>query len=142
MAGIARRNDFPWDAIFGAEIAGDYKPKPRVYLRAAEAFDCEPAECVMVAAHSGDLAAAAEDGPEDRACRAPERARPRQGRAETDRAGRYRGREFHGTGRQARRVIPKKPVPDFDPETNPVFEGRKETMPSWLVNMTQHAGLG
>ena len=62
MAGIARRNDFPWDAILGAEIAGDYKPKPRVYLRAAEAFDCEPDECMMVAAHSGDLAAAAATG--------------------------------------------------------------------------------
>jgi len=62
MAGIARRNDFPWDAILGAEIAGDYKPKPRVYLRAAEAFDCEPGECIMVAAHSGDLAAAAKTG--------------------------------------------------------------------------------
>ena len=62
MVGIARRNDFPWDAILGAEIAGDYKPKPRVYLRAAEAFDCAPHECVMVAAHSGDLAAAAATG--------------------------------------------------------------------------------
>lgn len=62
MCGIARRNDFPWDAILGAEIAGDYKPKPGVYLRAAEAFDCAPAECVMVAAHSGDLAAAAATG--------------------------------------------------------------------------------
>ena len=62
MCGIARRNDFPWDAILGAEIAGDYKPKPQVYLRAAEAFDCAHAECVMVAAHSGDLAAAAATG--------------------------------------------------------------------------------
>ena len=62
MADIARRNDFPWDAILGAEIAGDYKPKPRVYLRSAPAFDCEPHECVMVAAHSGDLAAAAATG--------------------------------------------------------------------------------
>jgi len=62
MAGIARRNDFPWDAILGAEIAGDYKPKPRVYLRAAEAFDCEPHECMMVAAHSNDLASAAAAG--------------------------------------------------------------------------------
>jgi 2-haloacid dehalogenase len=62
MVGIARRNDFPWDAILGAEIAGDYKPKPRVYLRAAEAFDCAPAECMMVAAHSNDLAAAAAVG--------------------------------------------------------------------------------
>jgi 2-haloacid dehalogenase len=62
MANVARRNDFPWDAILGSEIAGDYKPKPRVYLRAAEAFDCEPHECMMVAAHSNDLAAAAATG--------------------------------------------------------------------------------
>ncbi|MEY3899471.1 MAG: hypothetical protein RI962_626, partial [Pseudomonadota bacterium] len=32
MVDLARRNEFPWDAILGAEIAGDYKPKPRVYL--------------------------------------------------------------------------------------------------------------
>ena len=62
MCGIARRNDFPWDAILGAEIAGDYKPKPIVYLRSAGAFDCKPHEVVMVAAHSGDLAAAAATG--------------------------------------------------------------------------------
>ena len=36
MVDLARRNDFPWDAILGAEIAGDYKPKPRVYLAACE----------------------------------------------------------------------------------------------------------
>src|SRR5215831_12982715 len=35
MVALARRNDLPWDAILGAEIAGDYKPKPRVYLAAA-----------------------------------------------------------------------------------------------------------
>jgi len=62
MVALARRNNFPWDAILGSEIAGDFKPKPRVYLRAAEAFDCEPGECIMVAAHSGDLAAAAKTG--------------------------------------------------------------------------------
>jgi 2-haloacid dehalogenase len=59
MVDLARRNDFPWDAILGAEIAGDYKPKPRVYLAAAAAFDLAPEACVMVAAHSSDLAAAA-----------------------------------------------------------------------------------
>jgi 2-haloacid dehalogenase len=59
MVDLARRNDFPWDAILGAEFAGDYKPKPRVYLAAAEAFDLDPSECVMVAAHSNDLKAAA-----------------------------------------------------------------------------------
>ncbi len=62
MVDLARRHDFPWDAILGAEIAGDYKPKPRVYLTAAAAFDLEPGECMMVAAHSGDLAAAAATG--------------------------------------------------------------------------------
>ena len=59
MVDLARRNDFPWDAILGAEFAGDYKPKPRVYLSAAEAFDLPPQDCMMVAAHSSDLAAAA-----------------------------------------------------------------------------------
>ena len=58
MVDLARRNDFPWDAILGAEVAGDYKPKPRVYLAACEAFDLKPAQCMMVAAHSSDLAAA------------------------------------------------------------------------------------
>lgn len=62
MVGLARRNGFPWDAILGAEVAGDYKPKPRVYLAAAEAFDLAPGACTMVAAHSGDLAAAASCG--------------------------------------------------------------------------------
>jgi 2-haloacid dehalogenase len=59
MVDLARRNDFPWDAILGAEIVGDYKPKPRVYLAAAAAFDLGPQTCMMVAAHSSDLAAAA-----------------------------------------------------------------------------------
>jgi 2-haloacid dehalogenase len=59
MVDLARRNDFRWDAILGAEFAGDYKPKPRVYLSAADAFDLAPQDCLMVAAHSSDLAAAA-----------------------------------------------------------------------------------
>jgi 2-haloacid dehalogenase len=62
MVDLARRNRFPWDAILGAEIAGDYKPKPRVYLASAEAFDLKPDACMMVAAHSSDLAAAAAVG--------------------------------------------------------------------------------
>jgi 2-haloacid dehalogenase len=62
MVDLARRNEFPWDAILGAEIAGDYKPKPGVYLAAAEAFDLAAHECMMVAAHSSDLKAAAAPG--------------------------------------------------------------------------------
>src|SRR3984957_15057923 len=59
MVDVARRNGLPWDAILGAEIAGDYKPKPRVYLAAAAAFDLPPHDCMMVAAHTKDLMAAA-----------------------------------------------------------------------------------
>src|SRR5215469_1485775 len=62
MVDLARRNSFPWDAILGAEIAGDYKPKPRVYLAAAEALDLAPAACMMVAAHTNDLSHAAACG--------------------------------------------------------------------------------
>ena len=62
MVDLARRNDFPWDAILGAEIAGDYKPKPRVYLAAAEALDLAPGACMMVAAHINDLRHAAACG--------------------------------------------------------------------------------
>jgi 2-haloacid dehalogenase len=62
MVDLARRNGLVWDAILGAEIARDYKPKPVVYLSAAAAFDCEPHEAMMVAAHSSDLAAAAATG--------------------------------------------------------------------------------
>ena len=62
MVDLARRNGFAWDAILGAEIAGDYKPKPRVYLAAADALALEPTDCMMVAAHTSDLQAAAQCG--------------------------------------------------------------------------------
>jgi 2-haloacid dehalogenase len=32
MSDLARRNDFRWDAILGADLAKDYKPKAVVYL--------------------------------------------------------------------------------------------------------------
>lgn len=62
MVDLARRNGIVWDAILGAEVARDYKPKPGVYLAAVEALACAPAEVMMVAAHSSDLAAAAAVG--------------------------------------------------------------------------------
>ena len=46
----------------GSETAGDFKPKPRVYLAACEALDLPPGECMMVAAHTNDLLAAAKCG--------------------------------------------------------------------------------
>ena len=58
MVALARRNALPWDAILGADIARDFKPKPGVYLSACAALDLQPAQCMLVAAHSNDLAAA------------------------------------------------------------------------------------
>jgi 2-haloacid dehalogenase len=62
MCDLARRNDFRWDAILGADLARDFKPKAAVYLTAAEALGLRPEECMMCAAHGSDLAAAAENG--------------------------------------------------------------------------------
>ena len=62
MAQLARHNGFRWDAILGAEVAGDYKPKPVVYRAACAAFDLPPKQCMMVAAHSYDLKAASACG--------------------------------------------------------------------------------
>lgn len=62
MVALARQNGLVWDAILGAEIARDYKPKPDVYLSAVTSLDLRPDQCLMVAAHSSDLAAAAQCG--------------------------------------------------------------------------------
>jgi 2-haloacid dehalogenase len=81
MIDLARRNSFAWDAILGAEVVGDYKPKPRVYLAACEAFDLPASECVMVAAHSNDLAAAALCGLRTAHIARPDEAGPGKGEA-------------------------------------------------------------
>jgi 2-haloacid dehalogenase len=62
MCDLARRNDLRWDAILGADLARDFKRRAVVYLTAADAFNLKPAECMMCAAHSDDLRAAAENG--------------------------------------------------------------------------------
>lgn len=55
---LARYNSFSWDVILGAEVVRTYKPAPESYLRACEALGLAPSECMMVAAHNSDLAAA------------------------------------------------------------------------------------
>ena len=62
MVNLARYSDLPWDVILGAEQAGQFKPMPEVYLKGAQALSLEPEECLMVAAHNSDLAAARELG--------------------------------------------------------------------------------
>jgi 2-haloacid dehalogenase len=58
MVNMAKYAGLPWDAILGAEVAHAYKPEPEAYDRTAALLDLPPAQCMMVAAHSGDLLAA------------------------------------------------------------------------------------
>lgn len=86
MVDLARRNDFPWDAILGAEIASDFKPKPRVYLASCEALNLAPGACLMAAAHSSDLAAAASFGLRTAHIARPDEAGPGRGEARPETA--------------------------------------------------------
>ncbi|MGH7390312.1 MAG: haloacid dehalogenase type II [Candidatus Rokuibacteriota bacterium] len=58
IVNMARRAGLPWDAVLGAEVARRYKPEPRCYLTTASMLGLRPAQCMMVAAHNGDLGAA------------------------------------------------------------------------------------
>ena len=58
LVNMAKRAGLPWDAVLGAETAQAYKPKPEAYLRTVGQLGLQPAECMMVAAHNDDLAAA------------------------------------------------------------------------------------
>jgi 2-haloacid dehalogenase len=62
MTRLARHSGLPWDVILGAEVAGAYKPQPQAYLGTAKALNLEPQQCMLVAAHNDDLAAAAAQG--------------------------------------------------------------------------------
>jgi 2-haloacid dehalogenase len=55
---MARRAGLPWDAVLGAEVARQYKPRPEPYLVTAELLGLRPDRCMLVAAHNGDLVAA------------------------------------------------------------------------------------
>ncbi len=59
---MAKHAGLPWDVVLGAETAGAYKPQPQAYLRSAEILNLAPGEVMLVAAHNGDLAAAAASG--------------------------------------------------------------------------------
>ena len=62
IVNMAKFAGLPWDVVLGAEIARHYKPQPEAYLKSAEILGLEPGECMLVAAHNGDLAAAASCG--------------------------------------------------------------------------------
>jgi 2-haloacid dehalogenase len=62
IVNMAKFSGLPWDVVLGAEIARHYKPQPEAYLKSAEILGLEPRECMLVAAHNGDLAAAGRCG--------------------------------------------------------------------------------
>ena len=59
---MAKHAGLPWDVVLGAETAGAYKPLPQAYLVSAALLNLEPRQVMLVAAHNGDLAAAATAG--------------------------------------------------------------------------------
>jgi len=59
---MAKNAGLPWDVVLGAETARAYKPLPQAYLASAELLNVKPAQVMLVAAHNGDLAAAAAAG--------------------------------------------------------------------------------
>jgi 2-haloacid dehalogenase len=81
MADLARHNSLHWDAILGSEVAGDFKPKPRVYLASCEALNLAPRDCMMVAAHTRDLVAAASCGMQTAHVARPDEYGPNTGEA-------------------------------------------------------------
>jgi 2-haloacid dehalogenase len=62
IVNMARHAGLPWDAVLGAEVARHYKPQPEAYLTTAAMLGLRPEQCLMVAAHNGDLGAAASVG--------------------------------------------------------------------------------
>lgn len=58
MTNLAKHAGLPWDAVFGADLFGHYKPDPETYLGACRLLDLAPGEVMMVAAHQYDLRAA------------------------------------------------------------------------------------
>ena len=62
LTNMAKNAGLPWDAVLSAELAKHYKPDPEAYLTAAELLSLPPEKVMMVAAHPGDLRAAARAG--------------------------------------------------------------------------------
>ncbi len=62
LVNMAKYAGLPWDTVLSSELAGHYKPDKEVYQKAAELLGLEPSEVMMVAAHKGDLRAAAKVG--------------------------------------------------------------------------------
>ena len=62
LVNIAKRAGLPWDVVFSAELVHHYKPDPETYHMPPALLGLARSEVMLVAAHPGDLAAAAAQG--------------------------------------------------------------------------------
>lgn len=62
LTNMAKHAGLPWDCILSAELSRHYKPDPQAYRSACHLLDLPPSQVLMVAAHEGDLHAAAAVG--------------------------------------------------------------------------------
>jgi len=62
LVNMAKHAGLPWDAVLSAELVERYKPDREVYIKAAALLGLPPEAVMMVAAHKGDLRAAARAG--------------------------------------------------------------------------------
>ena len=62
LVNMAKFGGLPWDTVFSSDTFKLFKPDPGMYLGAADRLDLKPGEVMMVAAHKGDLRAAAKCG--------------------------------------------------------------------------------
>jgi 2-haloacid dehalogenase len=77
---MAKHAGLPWDVVLGAETARAYKPLPQAYLGSAALLNLAPEKVMLVAAHNGDLAAAAGVGLRTAFVARPTEYGPRQSR--------------------------------------------------------------
>lgn len=62
ITNMAKFCQLPWDVVLGAEVVSHYKPCPAAYQIACEKLGLHTNDCMMVAAHNDDLAAAQQQG--------------------------------------------------------------------------------
>lgn len=62
LVDLARTGGLPFDCILSTELVKSYKPDPAVYQMVPSLLAVRPEQAMMVAAHVGDLAAAAGQG--------------------------------------------------------------------------------
>lgn len=62
LVNMAKNGKLPWDCVLSSETFHHFKPDPEMYLGAADVFDLEPHQVMMVASHKHDLRAAARYG--------------------------------------------------------------------------------